>query len=67
MKACIDIGGTKLAVSLARGRELAFKRTEPTAKSGAPDRCGRGSYLGGLPDASRSLEEGPPCEGTFPW
>lgn len=35
--ACVDIGGTKVAVSLAQGREVAFKRTEPTAKSGAPD------------------------------
>jgi glucokinase len=34
MKACVDIGGTKIAVSLAQGRELAFRRTEPTAKDG---------------------------------
>jgi glucokinase len=34
MKACVDIGGTKVAVSLAQGRELAFRRTEPTAKDG---------------------------------
>ena len=37
MKACVDIGGTKVAVSLAQGRELAFKRTEPTVKSGPRD------------------------------
>ena len=34
MKACVDIGGTKVAVSLAQGRELAFRRTEPTSKDG---------------------------------
>jgi len=34
MKACVDIGGTKVAVSLAQNRELAFRRTEPTAKDG---------------------------------
>jgi glucokinase len=34
MKACVDIGGTKVAVSLAQGRELAWRRTEPTAKDG---------------------------------
>jgi glucokinase len=34
MKACVDIGGTKVAVSLAQGRELAFRRTEPTDKTG---------------------------------
>ena len=33
MKACVDIGGTKVAVSLAQGRELAFRRTEPTDKT----------------------------------
>lgn len=37
MKACVDIGGTKVAVSLAQGREPAWRRCEPTAKSGAPD------------------------------
>lgn len=41
MKACVDIGGTKVAVSLADGRRLAFKRTEPTVKSGAPDALAR--------------------------
>jgi glucokinase len=35
MKACVDIGGTKIAVSLAQGRELAFRRVEPTAKDGS--------------------------------
>jgi glucokinase len=34
MKACVDIGGTKVAVSLAQGRELAFRRTEPTTRDG---------------------------------
>jgi glucokinase len=36
MKACIDIGGTKVAVSLNRGSslELVARRSEPTAKTG---------------------------------
>lgn len=39
MKACIDIGGTKVAVSLngGAGLELVARRTEPTAKTGAND------------------------------
>ena len=41
MKACIDIGGTKVAVSLATGNEalpvLQARRTEPTAKTGTND------------------------------
>lgn len=39
MKACIDIGGTKVAVSLnpGEGMELLARRTEPTAKTGAND------------------------------
>jgi glucokinase len=39
MKACIDIGGTKVAVSLNRGSglELLARRSEPTAKTGAND------------------------------
>lgn len=39
MKACIDIGGTKVAVSLNRGDglELFARRTEPTAKTGSND------------------------------
>ena len=39
MKACIDIGGTKVAVSLNRGPslELLARRSEPTAKTGAND------------------------------
>jgi glucokinase len=39
MKACIDIGGTKVAVSLNSGAdlELIARRTEPTAKTGASD------------------------------
>jgi glucokinase len=39
-RACVDIGGTKVAVSLARagtGRELLVKRSEPTAKEGTND------------------------------
>jgi glucokinase len=36
MKACIDIGGTKVAVSLSSGTglDLAARRSEPTAKEG---------------------------------
>ncbi len=41
MKACIDIGGTKVAVSLAIGNDdlpqLQARRTEPTAKTGQND------------------------------
>ncbi|HEX7891008.1 MAG TPA: ROK family protein [Ramlibacter sp.] len=39
MKACIDIGGTKVAVSLntGAGLDLVGKRSEPTAKSGTSD------------------------------
>lgn len=41
MKACIDIGGTKVAVSLAVGDDdlpnLQARRTEPTAKTGNND------------------------------
>ena len=39
-KACVDIGGTKVAVSLAGGdapQQLRWRRTEPTAKSGRND------------------------------
>jgi glucokinase len=43
MKACIDIGGTKVAVSLASGAdlELLARRSEPTAKTGANDALAR--------------------------
>jgi glucokinase len=39
MKACIDIGGTKVAVSLNGGNdlELIARRSEPTAKTGTSD------------------------------
>jgi len=39
MKACIDIGGTKVAVSLNNGRDrmLLARRSEPTAKTGNND------------------------------
>jgi len=39
MKACVDIGGTKVAVSLAEDgrKELQARQAEPTAKEGAPD------------------------------
>ncbi|WP_367847572.1 ROK family protein [Rhodoferax sp. WC2427] len=41
MKACIDVGGTKVAVSLASGNDdlpvLQGRRTEPTAKTGKND------------------------------
>ena len=43
MKACIDIGGTKVAVSLhtGRDRELVARRSEPTAKTGSNDALAR--------------------------
>jgi glucokinase len=43
MKACIDIGGTKVAVSLnsGAGLEFAARRTEPTAKTGTNDALAR--------------------------
>lgn len=43
MKACIDIGGTKVAVSLATGRglDLVARRSEPTAKTGTNDALAR--------------------------
>ena len=39
MDACIDIGGTKVAVSLSSGSGLALfaRRSEPTAKTGDHD------------------------------
>lgn len=39
MKACIDIGGTKVAVSIndGAGLELKARRSEPTAKTGSND------------------------------
>jgi glucokinase len=43
MRACVDLGGTKVAVSLvsvvdgARPAPLQMRRSEPTAKTGAPD------------------------------
>ena len=43
MKACVDFGGTKVAVSLNRGtgQELLGRRTEPTAKTGSNDALAR--------------------------
>ncbi|MEJ5991512.1 ROK family protein [Ramlibacter sp. PS3R-8] len=43
MKACIDIGGTKVAVSLntGAGLDLVARRSEPTAKTGANDALAR--------------------------
>ncbi len=35
--ACVDIGGTKVAVSMADHRGISGKVSEPTAKEGAPD------------------------------
>ena len=39
MRACVDIGGTKLAVSLSPdgSTELIGRRSEPTAKTGSND------------------------------
>ncbi|MBA2962638.1 MULTISPECIES: ROK family protein [Ramlibacter] len=43
MRACIDIGGTKVAVSLNDGssHELLARRSEPTAKTGSNDAVAR--------------------------
>lgn len=43
MKACVDIGGTKVAVSLAAAgsRELIARQSEPTAKTGHNDAVAR--------------------------
>ena len=43
MKACVDIGGTKVAVSLASGEgmELQARVSEPTAKTGTNDAVAR--------------------------
>ncbi|MES2785646.1 MAG: ROK family protein [Pseudomonadota bacterium] len=43
MRACIDIGGTKVAVSLnpGEGLELLVRRSEPTAKTGSNDALAR--------------------------
>ena len=43
MKACIDIGGTKVAVSLntGAGLDLIARRSEPTAKTGSNDAVAR--------------------------
>ena len=43
MKACIDIGGTKVAVSLntGAGLDLVGRRSEPTAKTGTNDALAR--------------------------
>ena len=43
MRVCVDIGGTKVAVSLSPPgtTELLHRHSEPTAKEGAPDAVGR--------------------------
>lgn len=43
MRACVDVGGTKVAVSLsaAEGAPLIGRRSEPTAKTGSNDAVGR--------------------------
>ena len=44
MKACVDIGGTKVAVSLVHNdapQQLGHRRAEPTAKTGANDALAR--------------------------
>jgi len=43
MRVCVDIGGTKVAVSLSPpgSTELLHRRTEPTAKVGQPDAVAR--------------------------
>ena len=39
--ACVDVGGTKVAVSVADERGIVGRLTEPTAKEGAPDALGQ--------------------------
>ena len=41
VRACVDIGGTKVAVSLADARGLHGRVVEPTVREGAPDALGR--------------------------
>lgn len=41
LKACVDLGGTKVAVSLANASGMHAKRTEPTAKEGTNDALAR--------------------------
>ena len=50
MKACIDIGGTKVAVSLnsGAGLDLVARRSEPTAKSGDNDDNDNAGSYGGM-------------------
>jgi glucokinase len=36
MKACVDIGGTKVAVSLSDGKDFLARRAEPTVVTGTP-------------------------------
>lgn len=40
VKACVDIGGTKVAVSMADCNGIRGRVTEPTVKEGAPDALG---------------------------
>ena len=41
VKACVDVGGTKVAVSVADTRGFQGRAAEPTAKEGASDALGR--------------------------
>ena len=41
LKACVDIGGTKVAVSVADARGIRGRVTEPTAKEGSNDALGQ--------------------------
>ncbi|MFM2276271.1 MAG: hypothetical protein RL211_2143 [Pseudomonadota bacterium] len=41
LKACVDIGGTKVAVSVADGQGIRGRVVEPTAKEGANDALGQ--------------------------
>jgi len=41
LRACVDVGGTKVAVSVADARGLHGRVVEPTAKHGASDALGR--------------------------
>ena len=41
VKACVDVGGTKVAVSIADARGIRCRVAEPTAKEGASDALGQ--------------------------
>ena len=71
MKACIDIGGTKVAVSLnsGAGLELMARRSEPTAKTGHNDALARQvmrTSPAPKPASPRNLSIAPACRHAAP-